>query len=167
MLIKLTPRAERRVLAEKTSGEGGVEWLPAYADLGYTDVETGLRQCFAQSRNIFKRWPNDPDTDRLDIETSRRWRCVLGNNCASFDYLNFYISYHSITYTVGGNVTGSAGGTVNIDIVRDSDNETVLTTSRSGNGAYSVTWYDNTVNMFGVAREDATHVGRSDNDAAT
>lgn len=154
------------VLAEKTSGEGGVEWIAAYIDVGETDPESGLRQCWSQMRTVFKRWPNDADSERLDIETSRRWRCVLANNATSFDYLDLYFTYHTITFTVSGTITGSGGGTVNIDLIRDSDNETVLTTSRSGNGAYSFTWYDNTVNMFAAAREDSTHMGRSDDDVA-
>ena len=41
--------------------------------------------------------------------------------------------------------------------------EHVVSTSRSGNGAYTATVYDNTLGHFSEAREDGTHIGRSDN----
>lgn len=144
-----------------------VEWLPAYVDLGYTDPETGLRQCWSQVRSYFKRFPNDLDPGRGDIETSRKWRTALNNNCASFDYLDLYFTYHAITYTVGGDVTGSGGGTVTIGLYRTATRLNVLETTRVGDGAYSFTWYDNTEDVYTAAYEDATHVGRSDTGLAT
>jgi hypothetical protein len=77
------------------------------------------------------------------------------------------MTYHTITYTVSGSVTGSAGGTVNLELERDGTDELVLSTSRTGNGSFSFTWYDNTENVYVSAREDSTHLGRSDQGTAT
>lgn len=155
------------ILFEKTSGEGGVEWLPAYVDIGHTDPETGLRICWAQVRDYFYRFTGDQDSSRLDLATTRRWRTVLGNNCTSFDYLDCYLSYHTISYTVGGDISGSNGGTVNIDLHRTGNGELILSTSRSGNGSYAFTWFDNTEDVFVSAHESGAYKGRSDNDTAT
>lgn len=74
-----------------------------------------------------------------------------------------FLTYHAITYTVSGTVYGSAGGTVTLSLHRSDTHEVVLTTSRTGNGAFSFTWYDNTVDVYVVARESDTRLGRSKN----
>lgn len=142
------------------------EWLAAYVDVGYTDPETGMRQCWSQVRTFFKRFPGDMDPGRMDIETSRKWRTVLNNNCASFDYLDLYFTYHGITYTVGGDITGSGGGTVTIKLHRTVTRLSALETTRVGDGAYSFTWYDDTEDVYCTALEDSTHMGRSDDGTA-
>ncbi len=148
--------------------DSDTQWVTAYRDISHTDPETGLRRCWSQIRSNFRRFPGDLDPNRgIDITTARKWRCVLGNACNSFDYLDLYISYHSITFTVGGTISGSAGGTVDIDLHRTVQKEEVLSTTRVGNGTYSFTWYDNTENVYSDAREDGTHLGRSDSGLAT
>jgi hypothetical protein len=147
---------------EKTAAEGNVAWINAYADPVHTDPETGLRHVYTQVKDYFERWTGDPQPDRLLLETSRRWRTAYGNGATAFEQLDMMITYHSITYTISGNITGSAGGTVEISVDRDSTGEEVLTTSRVGDGAYSLTWYDNTENLYVSAYENSTHVGRSD-----
>ena len=151
------------VLYEKTVAEGGIQWLPAYVDLGYTDPETGLRQCWSQVRSGFTRWPGDPDEDRLQFSGSRRWRCVLNNNAASYDYLDLIYTYHTITYTLSSTVSNSNAGTVTLGLHRkfEGKDEKVLEKTRTGNGQVEWVWYDDTQTMFVVAREDDTYVGRS------
>ena len=152
------------VLVERLSGEGGIQWETAYTDIGYTDPEVGLRQCFSQMRSLFKRFPGDQDADRIDLETSRRWRAVLNNGCTSFDHIDVIFTYHSITFSVAGNISGFSG-TVNVDLHRVSDGEKVKSTSRSGDGAYSFTWYDDTEQVFTVAN-DGTNKGVSSHQMA-
>lgn len=153
------------VLVERLAGEGtpgGIAWEAAYVDIGYTDPETGLRTTYSQIRTLFKRWANDPDPNRMSLQTARRWRTVLANNCASFDYLDLVFTYHSIPFTVSGAVTGSSGGTVYLGLHRAATGELVDSTTRIGNGAYSFTWYDNTEEVFVEAWESSALIGRSD-----
>lgn len=149
------------VLLEKTSGEGGVQWLVGYKDAAHGDVETGLFTMFGQIKDYFDRWPSDPDSNRLDIETSRRWMIYNGQVGTAFYKLDLLMTYHTITYTVSGTVSGSNGGTVTLTLHRAATGEKVASTTRSGNGAFSFTWYDNTENVFVEATEDSTHLGRS------
>jgi len=151
------------VQVERLSAEGGQKWDSIYADIGGPDPEVGLRLIFSQSRNIFKRFPGDLGPDRIDLETARRWKAILSGSGYAWADLNLFLTYHSITFTVSGTISGSGGGTVNLDLHRVDNGEKVLGTSRVGNGAYSFTWYDDTASLFVVAREDATHLGRSDN----
>lgn len=154
------------VQVERLSAEGGVAWEVAYVDVSHTDPEVGVRQCFSQMKSLFLRWPGDLGADRMDLETARRWRIVLGNAATARQHLDILFTYHSITSAVGGDIDGSAGGTVTIDLHRTSSGEKVLTTSRVGDGAFSFTWFDNTEDVFVVARESSVLLGRSDDDVA-
>jgi hypothetical protein len=77
-----------------------------------------------------------------------------------------WLTYHANTFTVSGNITGSSGGTVNIEIFRSSSGEKIGSTTRVGNGTWTFTWYDNTENVFATAKESSTLLGRSDDGVA-
>jgi hypothetical protein len=157
------------VSVERLSAEGGVEWESLYQDVIQTDTENGTFYAWSQGRSLFKRWPGDDYESRLDLETSRRYRVFLPQAAGilSTGWISFGLifTYHSITYTVSGDVTGSSGGTVTLNLWRTLGDK-VLTTTRSGNGSYSFTWYDNTENVFVEARESGTLLGRSDDGVA-
>ncbi len=151
------------IFAERLAGEGGIQWESAYLDAVQTDPEVGTYIFYAQVRNLFWRWPNDPGADRLDLETSRRWRVVLGGaaaNVTGWISLNLMLTYHTITYTCADSISGFGAGTVNLSLHRESG-EKVLETTRVGNGAFSFTWYDNTEPLY-VSADDGTVVGRSE-----
>jgi hypothetical protein len=149
-------------LLEKTAAEGGVQWLVAYKDVVHGDQEAGLFSFYGQIKDFFKRWPGD-NSGRLDIETARRWVIYNGPITGQGLYcLNLLMTYHTISYAVAGAVTGSAGGTVTLEVHRDATGEIVAATTRVGDGSYSMTWYDNVEPVFVSAREDGTHLGRSE-----
>lgn len=153
------------ILIERLAAEGGIEWEAAYIDSSQTDPEIGTFFAFSQSRTLFKRWPGDDYVNnRIDFETSRRRRVHINGSTAVTGWisLNLVFSYHTITYAVSGTISGSSGGTVTIGLWRPDTGEKLLETSRSGNGTYSLTWYDDTENLFAEATEDSTHMGRSD-----
>lgn len=157
---------------EKLVAEGGIEWENVFIDIAQTDVENGTLYGWSQSRSIFDRWPGDPDPNRIDIGTNRRWRVNLPPSSTTsatgtgWIGLSHLFTYHSITYTVSGTVSGSSGGTVTLNLCRVNTGERVLSTTRSGNGSYSFTWYDDTENVFVEARESGTLLGRSDDGVA-
>lgn len=153
------------VLVERLAAEGGQQWESAYIDALHLDSECGASYQWAQTRTLFQRWPGDTDTSRMDIETSRRWRAVNGLNTAGgFSALDLIFTYHTITYTAADSITGFTG-TVTLGLHRSATGEKVLETTRSGDGAFSFTWYDNTEEMF-VSANDGTNAGRSDDTLA-
>jgi hypothetical protein len=157
------------VQCERLAAEGGIQWESAYTDIGHADAETGLKQTYSQVRTLFRRWGGDSyaDPSRMDLQTARRWRTAVANNALSRDYLDLIFTYHSIPKTVSGSITNSDGGTVTISLHRESTGEKLLETSRTGDGSYSFTWYDDTENVFTEAYESATKLGRSDSGVAT
>jgi hypothetical protein len=146
--------------AERLVAEGGFDWENVYESLGGTDPEVGIFYGYGTARSVFTRWPGDIEGgDRLNIETARRWRIIIGGQLA-FTHLDLMLTYHSITFTVADSVSGSDAGTVDITLQRASSGEPVLATTRTGDGAFSFTWYDNTETMQ-VAADDGTNYGLS------
>jgi hypothetical protein len=152
----VTIKAERLA-----SGEGGLIFERIYADVSQHDSELGVYDIFAQARTFFKRWTGDVDADRLDLETNRRYITNSANGVMWINHLIMQVTYHSITSTVAGTIADSNGGTVDISLHRADSGERVKETSRTGDGAYSFTWFDNTENVFVDAYEDGTYKGRS------
>lgn len=152
-----------------SSGEGGVKWEMISTGIGSTDAEVGIHYHYAHTDKVFKRWTADAGPNRLDIETSRRWRVGYGNQMAAFTHLDILLNYHSIPFTISGNVTGFAGdgSAIPVKIHRVENDELILQATTAAGGSYTATWFDNTDEVYAVAREDDTHVGRSANETAT
>lgn len=142
---------------ERLAAEGGIQWEICYQDQIVTDPEVGMFFAYAQMRGLFFRWAGDPDSDRMNLETNRRWR-IYTFAASTFQSIDYLITYHSITYDVADTITGFSG-TVDLSLHRASG-EKVATTTRSGDGTFSFAWYDNTEPMYVIA-SDGTKVGRS------
>lgn len=156
------------VLAEVQSTEAeGAGWRALYSAMYLSDVETGHSLCYARAHDDFQRWPQDPDTSRLNIENARSYRfdCTLPvtTTLSVISQAMAIVTYHAITYEIAGTISGSNGGTVVIDAHRTSDGIRVAETSRVGNGTFTMPWYDNTIPVYVEAYEDGAHIGRSDN----
>ncbi len=143
-----------------TEGKGG-GYYDAFIDSYYTNTELGLSNMWLPSGKLMRRWPLDNSIDRIEFKGSRIYR-MYTSSTTSWALAMIY-TYHSITFSVSGTISGSAGGTVNINVYRSDTQELIYTTTRVGNGAYSFTWYDNTAAIYAEAYEDTTHYGRSIN----
>lgn len=152
--------------AQVTAAEGGQAWAGVNSIAQQHDNEAGVYIQSIEFNDFFKQWPSDPRTGRLDIETARKWRLNHASASALRD-ITAWITYHGITFTAGGSITQSAGGSVDIECHRESDGLVLATTSRTGNGAFSTTVYDNTETLFLEAWESSTKIGRSDDFTAT
>jgi hypothetical protein len=155
-----------------------LRWESIYTDIGGTDPEVGIRQCWSTARSVYKRWGDevnglvDASSDRVRVSTARRIRLALASSASSFDHLDMYLAYHTITYTISGSLSGvdTAGGTVTVNLHRASSGEIVFTRTYSPSTAtiaYSFVWFDNTEDMYVTAYQDNTHVGRSGTGLAT
>lgn len=154
------------ILAERLSGEGGTRWEQVYIDTSQTDPEVGFFPIYAQARFLFKRWPNDPDPYRIDLEQSRRYRAHVAGGSGWFSLCATF-TYHAITRTVAGTLSGyndadGAGLTVRFFYFDPSGRiEYIGSATTVINGVYAFTWYDDVYNVFAVVHEDSTRVGTS------
>ena len=143
----------------------GAGWEPFFSGNFVSDSEIGYNHVWADATASFLRYPTDPYTGtRLAIETARDYRFdatvgSAGDGC--FWQAHMLVTYHAITWAIAGTVTGSGGGTVTLTANRTDTGEKVAGTTRVGEGAYSLTWYDNTVNVVVSGTEDAAHAGAS------
>lgn len=159
---------------ELQSGEGEeAGWRNVLATMYTSDVEIGSLIMFGRHRpGAFYDFASDPDTNKANPETARNYRYDVNINTAATWFSKMWLTYHAITYSIAGDITDSGGGTVTIQGHLNADFGNlkkgcqIASTSRSGNGAYSMTWYDNTVDIFTEARESGTLIGRSDNGVA-
>ena len=152
---------------ECLSGEGkGGGYYDIYADVLQTDAERGFFETWMRGRDVFKRFPADFDPDRLDIETARAYRLMTANTTGYG--MEAVVTYHSQTWTVAGNITGNNPAlTTEVRLVYAATGEIRQEqTLAAGVTAFSFTVHDNTEGYFVSARQDGTHVGRSDTGTA-
>ena len=128
-------------------------WTPAVS------AEVGFYPFNFCRADLFKKHPSDPVSYKYDIETARKWRT---NSPRVNSSIISAVTYHAITYTATGSVSGYAGtGAVTVKVHDDISGVHLYTFTASVGGSYTATIYDNTRDHFSQVFEDATHVGRS------
>lgn len=153
------------ILVERLTSEnsvGGLRWERAYSDASITDAEAGFYVSLAQVKSLFNRWNGDADASRLPIETARRYRLSVPNSTQAsvfFTHLTMDITYHTITFSLSGNITGATDPVntiVDLELYRvlgGGTTELVYATSRTGDGSYSINFYDSSSTYFIVATD--------------
>lgn len=102
------------------------------------------------------------ETGKLAIETARSWTRQASTGCV--DFTQIWMTYHAITYTVSGTLSRYAGDGSGISVqVYNSDHELVATATTTAGGAFTASVFDNSLEHYICARQDADHVCRSDN----
>lgn len=143
---------------ERLSSEGFLGWDRAYVDIGIPDAEMGTFHMLSTMPDFFYRWTDDFPSGRRNITNLRRFRWTNASQATGTMQTGFFsaqalVTYHAHTWTVNAVVKGSAGGTVTVSLHREATGEKVLETTRSGDGAVSLTWFDNTEQVFLIARD--------------
>ena len=151
-------------------GEGpgaGQELLGAR--FGYTDAELGVQTYFIDCTEKFHK-PWDVgwlENDKLWLNGDRNW---YWPNAGEVGGMMAIYTICGIEYTVSGTVEGYSGdgSGITVDVFRADNDEKVMQLLTSAGGSFSTShWIDNTVNLYCVARQDGTHLGRSDDALAT
>lgn len=109
---------------------------------------------------------NSAASGKANIETARDWR--IDAAVAAVSNAILHATYHTITYALAGTLSGYTGdgSGISVDVYRVDTKEKVATVTSAIGGGFSATVFDDTTNYFCIARQDATHVGRSDDLAA-
>jgi hypothetical protein len=148
------------------TGEGPASgWANAYADTLTSDAEAGSSLIYVRARDLFKRFPQDADTTRLDIETSRTLSVYVSSpvspGTASWGSC-WLVTLHHCTFTVADSISGNDVAlptTVRLHLASNDEvfQEQVLS---AGTTSFSFTVYDQR-DYYVSAYQDDTHVGRS------
>jgi hypothetical protein len=156
----------QNISVERLSAEGGVRWEEVLNGYGVGDNEIGFYYMY-DNFDLFKVTPSEVSVStKFDIETARRWRMQFLNFSTYVNFCSLIYSYHSIATTLSGTISSSGGGTVTIKALRLSDLKVIAETTRTGDGAYSMTVYDSVNNIIVVAYESDTLKGASKQDPA-
>ena len=138
-------------------------WIAAIPiTVNWNDSELNPHRFTNDAISRFNRYPEATGTleRKMNINLPKRYRVHQGvSGLWSFRQ---YITHHSFTSSICGTITGSAGGTVNLSLMKLSDYSIVMNTQRTGNGAFSMSYYDSCESDYIViGRESANCKGIS------
>ncbi len=168
-LDQATGRKSLSITAEITSTEPpGDGWIDLHTSAGDTESENSLYCAWYDASKIFYRNSSEFDKTRLNPVTARKYRVLWGAAIGPWFSMMMYHTYHSITYTVAGRITGYTGTGSDIDVLAYRvDTKSIVQSGVTTSGVFSLIHFDNTISVYTEARQDSTHMGRSDNNAAT
>ena len=151
---------DAQVLATEGKGAG---YYDLYADAYNSDAEQACSITWGRGRDVFRRFPQDEDADRLNIESARSYRVYTPSITKTGGM--FALTYHAMTWTVAGSISGHDPALPTlVKLVKVSSEEVLqMQTLPAGTTAFSFVVYDNTEDYYIDAFQDATHVGRSAN----
>lgn len=124
------------------------------------DNELTHFEMFTSAEQLIKRFPNDFNPARVDIEISRKNRYlspIQGQRFGSY----WNVCYHSITASLSGIISNSNGGWITASLHRADNGELYAQQYLNGDGNYSFTVYDDTTPVYVDFWEDNTYKGRS------
>jgi len=130
------------------------DWYDSDNEIGYTFMNTSWIR-------ISKLYAQQP-VNLLDPTQTREF--LLSSINTTRDGSKLSLSYHNVTSIVSGNITGSNGGEIALNIYQEGDTgeyNLYQTKSVTGNTTYSFDVYDDTVNYQVVAYESTTLKGVS------
>ena len=137
-------------------------WSDIAAYMISREVELGHNWQFGRLRPAFKRYVSDPDTERVDVETSRTW-AFESANATIWSGLSVSAWWTDFVWTVAGTVSNYSGSGVGIpvNIFRADNDELIGQVTTTSGGAFTFDWFDNTVSVYAVAYEGSTRKGVS------
>ncbi len=135
---------------------------------GWSVGTTGELTSYPVISDITSFWHRTPVISgtpaRANIETSRNIQ--VHSTSSSFYYSRHWLTTHSIAGTISGTISGYSGNGsgINYDVYTTYGPFIVASGTTSVGGVYSVNVPKNSsTQYFTVARQDGTHLGRSDN----
>lgn len=155
------------VLSGEGKGEGWESILHAQI---YSGAEMGNMYWHGDMTWMFKRYPGDTRVypyNYMDVESARAYQ--LDSLTAFWGNFNICLTYHSITRTITGTVSGYTGdgSGITVTLHRTDTGEKLGSATTSAGGDFTFTWYDNTIEVFAAAAQDDNHTGRSKDGVAT
>jgi hypothetical protein len=148
---------------ECAAGESkGGGYLAIYGDAYQSDNERACSVIWMRGRDVFRRFPEDADPDRLDPFQLRDYR--LFTTAASSNGMLAAYTYHQMTWTVAGNLTNlDAAEDLELVLVRAVDDQPLQRqtyTAGSLPSSFTFTVYDNVIEYYVVAQQ-VTRASRS------
>lgn len=135
---------------------------------GWTYPSASANRYLETWSNTTDFWDRRPDYPLPSITTSgffdpANYRYFYVNY-NSIKHMQSTVTYHTMTYVVSGTISGYTGDGSGISVhVRDPNDYIVASGISTAGGYYTTYVYDNRPGYVADARQDGTHIGRSDN----
>jgi hypothetical protein len=152
---------------------GGVGFIPIFDWGGIYDTAQYFKGVckYSNKTAAYKRWANDWNASNLLNPKNSRAYFIFApvhggpTTGGTIPGLISVVTYHGITKTASGtviNYTGNGSG-ITVTIHRSDTGEKIATATTAVGGSYTVTEvFDDTIQHFSEARQDGTHLGRSE-----
>ena len=110
---------------------------------------------------LTKTFPTDPRWGAIDSSASHTWELLYLSTGKQFHCAEF--TFHSITETVTGTVSGYTGdgSGLTVDIFRTNGDEYIGSATTSAGGTYTFTWYSDNDDLYAICRQSDALCGRS------
>ena len=146
-----------------TSESKGGGWTTFFEDEYVGEVNGELAFCnqHIPVESYFKQYARD-SSNLLILSSSRSIKSTSTNPYQFGAAMG--VSYYTLTFDISGSISGTNGNTVRLDLYQISGSaapKLIDTTTRIGNGTYSFSTYDDTLNYYVVAYESASFKGVS------
>ena len=107
-----------------------------------------------------KRFPTDPTWGVVDVTAAHTWQ-IIGS--VSTEFWASEVTFHSITETVTGTVSGYTGdgSGLTVHLFREDTDEYLGTATTAAGGGYTFTWYSDNMNLYATCRQSDALCGRS------
>lgn len=151
-----------KVLTGEWLGSG---WRLLSNEYVRTQAELGTRPAIFNTTNFWNRSPSISGAANITSQRDYRYiSAVPATICA-----RQWITYHSNAFTVSGTVSGYSGNGsgIVVEVYSRESNQVVASGITSVGGFYNIQVMDSVYRHFAVARQDDTHLGRSDDGAPT
>jgi hypothetical protein len=161
MFAMQTASGGLNIIVNLGSGQGW-EWV--YTDILQTDSELGECYSFAQAGSLFRRYPES--SEGVNPETSRDYMANF-TSASRFGFC-MLVTYHSITRTVAGTISGFTGdgSGITVQLIEEDTGDVLNSTTTAVGGTFSMTWYDDVHNVYCTAKQSTDRAGRSLSGAA-
>lgn len=162
-LLALTYAEEESVVVAQ------VEALPGWKSVVRQSaqyIESTIQRPWGYATDIFKRHTLDPDSSRLDLMATRRWRVGIAHPTAPNAYdttttaLEMFLTYSAMPIEVERGVT-PASSALDVDVFRSDSREYLYTTRTKTNGSFKFLCHTDAIQHFCEAYVNNSSAGRS------
>lgn len=154
--------------AERGTGEGyGDGWQTLVASPGYND-ENIVFMPFNDVSQFFTRHPFDPDSNRMHLDRTRRWRIGINSQTAGLDATDTIIdgwlltTYSAMPLEVERSTTPAVNAT-EVGIYRSDTRERLYRAFTKADGDFTFICHTDSLTHFCEAQSSTTYSGRSFN----
>ena len=152
---------QTQLMILRAAGEGNAKSGPAIMFPSIQGSSFYFNAGYCVANRLTKAFPTDPRWGAIDSSASHTWELLYSSATKQFSCAEF--TFHSITETVTGTVSGYTGdgSGLTVDIFRVDGDEYIGSATTAAGGTYTFTWYSDNDDLYATCRQSDALCGRS------